>query len=279
MLRIPSKPSPILMLALLPATLAATQSPAPAAPTQTSVPAASDPAKPSLYTYTAPDRSASASLPTGWTVTRGGETVIVMTSPNNETIILGDTFIVKSAPNIPKQSPADGIDLSIPNSASSAEKFAAIVDTAQFVAKASPPKIKIASSTPFKAAVGVTCASLDGSITDDKGNFIFRAVVCSLPVDVGGTYKVIVELWQAPPAIAAREKSLAQMVLASYRVPPPWLQKKLAPHTAPPVLPMPSISPLPSDRETECFDLAVLRQVPESKLPDYCRTGAQTGPQ
>lgn len=268
MLRISCTPSHILLLALFPATLAFSQSPAP-----------SDPAAPAstLGTYTAPDASASASLPTGWSITRAAETRISMTSPSGETIDLGGTFIVKNAPYVPNQSPADGIDLSVPNSASLAEKFTDIVMTAQYVAKASPPHLTITSSAPFTAHLGFSCATLDGSYTGDKGAFTFRAIVCSLPVDAGNTYKIISKFWQAPPAIAGQDKSLAEAVLASYRVPPALLQKKIAPYYAAPAATL--VNPPPPMSVTECFDLAVLRGVPTDKLPEYCRNSVPSGPQ
>jgi hypothetical protein len=233
---------------------------------------------PALQPYNTPDGSAQAGVPPGWKVNKGGETVIQMSGPNGEILNLGTTFIVKDAPYQAGQVPANGIDLSVPNSASLAEKFTHIVETAQFVAKASPPEIKITSATPFTARLGFQCSTLDGSNIGDKGAFTFRAIVCSLPVDSGGTYKVIAKLWQAPPAIADQNKVLAETVLASYRVPQPWLQKKLAPHFAPPpassVLPA---VPLPNDLDPGCFDLAIIREVPADKLPAYCYN--HTGPQ
>lgn len=271
MLRTSCTPSHILLLALFPASFAFAQSPAPSA--------AADPAAPvsTLGTYTAPDGSASAGLPTGWSITRAAETRISMTSASGETIDLGGTFVVRNAPYIPDQTPADGIDLSVPNSASLAEKFTDIVMTAQYVAKASPPHMTVTSSAPFTAHLGFSCATLDGSYTGDKGAFTFRAIVCSLPVDTGNTYKVISKYWQAPPALAGQDKSLAEAVLASYRVPPALLQKKIAPHFAPPAVPL--VNPQPGLSATECFDLAILRGVPTDKLPEYCRHSVPSGPQ
>lgn len=272
MLRIFRTPSHILMLALVPVTLVHAQTPAPIDPR------APIPAPPTLSTYTASDGSASASLPAGWTVTRNGETVIVMTSPGGETINLGITFIVKDGPYTQHQKPANGIDLSVPNSASLAEKFTDIIQTAQYVAKATPPLITITSSKLSPATLGFPCATIDGNYSGEKGPFTFRAIVCSLPVDVGGTYKVIAKLWQAPPTIAEQEKSQAEAVLASYRIPPDWLQKKLAPFHTAPAVPVPLTMPR-TDSATECFDLAILRGVPNDKLPEYCRSVAPSGPQ
>lgn len=262
----------ISLLAWLPAAIARAQTHTPSSPTP------SEPPNGSFTTFIAPDGSASASLPAGWTITRSAETVIVMTSPSGETINLGTTFIVKDAPYTLHQTPANGIDLSIPNSASLADKFSAIVQTAQFVAKEKPPLISITSTRPTTVPAGFNCATIDGNYTGDKGPFTFRAILCSLPVDTGGTYKVITKFWQAPPSLAEQDASTVASVLSSYRIPQPWLQKKLAPHFAAPV-PVIAPQPQPPDSQFECFDLALLRDVPPEKLPAYCRTGAHSGPQ
>ena len=272
MLCISLRPSHFLLLTSMIAVQAPAQTTAPSTPSNSAEPANS------FTTYTATDDSASASLPAGWTVTRNGETVIVMTSPSGETINLGTTFIVKDAPYRPDQVPANGIDLSVPNTVSLAEKLTDIIQMAQRAAKATPPLISITSSKPSAAPVGFPCATIDGNYTGEKGPFTFRVIVCSLPVDAGGTYKVIVKLWQAPPTLAEQDEHIAETVFSSYRVPQPWLQRKLAPHFAAPPAATP-LQPPPSDSQFECFDLAILRDVPADKLPEYCRTGAHSGPQ
>ena len=272
MLRICYRSSLVLLVLLMIGVYAFAQ----AAPSTPSNPATPDA---QFTSYTAPDGSASASLPAGWTISRSGETVVVMTSPTGETINLGTTFIVKDAPYSPHQTPVNGIDLSIPNSASLADKFSDIIETAQFVAKAKPPLISITSSRPSAIPVGFPCATIDGNYTGDKGPFTFRAVVCSLPVDPGGTYKVIVKLWQAPPTLAEQDEHIAETVFSSYRIPQSWLQKKLAPHNSAPAAVAAPSQPPSTDSQFECFDLAILRDVPTDKLPEYCRTAPRSGPQ
>ncbi len=48
-------------------------------------PAAAAPAIP-LQTYTAPDQTASAGVPSGWKVVSGAQTVITMTGPQGESL-------------------------------------------------------------------------------------------------------------------------------------------------------------------------------------------------
>jgi hypothetical protein len=123
---------------------------------------------------------------------------------------------------------------------------------------------------------------MSGTFTSKTGPVAFGVVMCSLPVDVGGTYKVMMKLAQAPPAIAAQEKALAGAVFASYRVPPAMLKKKLAPHNSPPPPPMPTgvsggggMPSIPGyspndPMQNGCFDLVVIREEPDWQLPIKC---------
>lgn len=237
------------------------------------------PSAPTLKTYTAPDQSAQAGVPPGWNVSKGAETVIVMTGPNDETISLGNTFVVKNASFQAGQKPGNGIDIDIPNSASLGEKLTDIMRNGAAMSGAPDPQTRIASTTPIPLQ-GVQCGRLSGTFTGKTGPLAFGAVVCSLPVDVGGTYKVMMIMAQAPPNVAAQEKALAGAVFASYRIAPAMLQKKLAPHFTPPppsAMPRPgaggigSIMPSPNDPvQNGCFDLVVIRETPNYQLPRKC---------
>lgn len=237
-------------------------------------------AAPTLKAYTAPDQSAQAGVPPGWNVSKGAETVIVMTGPNGETISLGNTFVVKNAPFQAGQKPGNGIDIDIPNSASLGEKFSDIVQNGAAIGGSPDPQTKIASTAPIPLQ-GVQCARISGTFVIKTSPLAFGAVVCSLPVDMGGTYKVMMILAQAPPNVAAQEKALAGAVFASYRIAPAMLQRKLAPHFAPPPQPaIPSrpggggiggIMPSPNDPvQNACFDLVVIRETPNYQLPRKC---------
>ena len=244
------------------------QSPAPAA-------------APALKPYTAPDQSAQAGIPPGWNVTKGAETVIVMTGPNGETISLGNTFIVRNAPFRAGQRPENGIDIDIPNSASLGEKLSDIMQSGAAVSGGPDPQTKIASTAPLPLR-GIQCGRLSGTFAGKTGPLAFGGVVCSLPVDAGGTYKVMMIMAQAPPNVAAQEKALAGSVFASYRIAPAMLQRKLAPHFLPPPQPVAPIGPggggiggyMPSPNDpvqNGCFDLVVIRETPDWQLPAKCR--------
>lgn len=246
---------------------------------------APSPAVPALQPYTAPDQSAQAGLPPGWKVTRGAETVIVMEGPSGEQIALGNTFIVRNAPFQLGQQPANGIDLSMPNAASIDQKFIMLEQWAASLKGASDPQVKIASATPIPLMGGrISCGRLSGSLNSLKGPVTFGVLICSLPVDTGGAYKVMMKIAQAPPNIAAQEKALAGAVFASYRIPQAMLQKKFAPHFAPPPPPPAGAgggaagagmsSALygleGANTAAECMDLGVIREEPNWELPRKC---------
>jgi hypothetical protein len=236
---------------------------------------------PQLQPYTAPDNSAQAGVPPGWKVTKGAETVIIMTGPNGENISLGTTFVVKNAAFQPGQKPANGIDLSMPNSASLDQKLTMLEQWGAAMSNKPDPEVKIASSTPIQVPIpNVQCGRIAGTLNSSNGPAAFGMLACSLPVDTGGTYKFMFKMAQAPPNVAAQEKALAGAVFASYKVAPAMLQKKIAPHFAPPPPPvrMPSTPVIggggvPSFGDTtnsECFDLVVIRETPKYQLPRKC---------
>jgi hypothetical protein len=243
---------------------------------------------PSLQPYNAPDQSAQAGVPPGWKVTKGAATVIIMSGPNGETINLGGTYIVKNAAFQLGQQPSGGIDLSMPNSASLDQKFTMLEQWGASLANAADPQVKIASNTPMQVPLaGIQCGRMSGTFNGKTGPLAFGLLMCSLPVDVGGTYKVMMKLAQAPPTVAAQEAALAGAVFASYRIAPGMLQKKLGPNFIPAPMPAPSVSPgggtgggggggggmMPSPDDpvqNGCYDLVVIRQTPKYQLPRKC---------
>ncbi len=231
-----------------------------------------------LTPYTAPDQTVSAGVPPGWTVSRGGNTVVVMTGARGETIFLGDTIVARNAPFIAGQRSNNGVDINMPYSATLAQKFTMIIEQGVALAGGQPPQLKIASSAPIAMppALG-QCARFVADGLSTAGPIRVMASVCSLPLDSGGTYKNILLMAQAPTVIAAEDAPIAQAVFASYRVPAAMLQRKLAPFAAPPVVTttggarMPAMPAGASGGDTsQCFDLVVIRETPRSQLPMSC---------
>jgi hypothetical protein len=209
-----------------------------------------------------------------------------MSGPNGENISLGQTFIVRNAPFQLGQKPAGGIDISMPNSATLDQKFAMLEQWGASMNNAADPQVKIASSAPIPLSIpNIQCGRATGTFNGMKGGLAFGILMCSLPVDSGGTYKLMFKLATAPPPIAAQEKALAGAVFASYRVAPAQLKLKFAPHFAPPPPPMASGSANAAaaainqqtmnmmhgaDVSATCMDLGVIREEPNWQLPQEC---------
>ena len=240
---------------------------------------------PQLTPYTAPDQSASAGVPSGWKVTSGSQTVITMAGPKGETITLGNTMVVRNAAFQLGQKPANGVDLSMPNSATPAQKFTWILQQNAAIGGKPALQLSIASATPLQlpATLG-QCARIVATNTAASDLMTIAALMCSLPLDSGGTYKVMFKLAQAPAAVAQQESAVASAVFASYQIPVSWLQKKLAPHTstaAPAstgqsnaataaILRSTAAAQAASLNSANCFDLAVIRETPNRLLPRSC---------
>jgi hypothetical protein len=251
--------------------------------------ASSGAATPALQPYTAPDQSAQAGVPPGWKVVKGGQTVVQMTGPNGETISLGQTFVVRNAPLQLGQQPSNGVDLSMPNSANLADKFTMLEQWGASLAGAGDPQVHFASSAPIQLSIpNVQCGRGTGTMNSKSGQVAFGLLICSLPVDTGGTYKLMFKRATAPPNVASQEAALAGAVFASYRVPSAQLQLKFAPHTAPPPPPQQMMAPGVGNAATaatnaatmnmmrggqvssDCMDLGVIREEPNWQLPQEC---------
>ena len=207
--------------------------------------------------------------------------MIQMTGPEGETVSLGNTVIAKDGAFQLGVHSENGVDLSMPYSATLEQKFTMILQQGAALANKVTPQVTIDSMTPLplpEAAghCGRIIADVAGHSTATK----VMAVFCSLPVDSGGTYKNIMMVAQAFAATAAQAAPAAQAIFESYRIPTAWLEKKLAPFTAPPAA-VTSAAATASNRSTmastaeadnsvNCFDLSVLRQTPTYDLPRRC---------
>jgi hypothetical protein len=250
---------------------------------QSAKPAATAAPTAQLQTYTASDQSASAGIPAGWKVTQGGNTVIQMTGPQGVEVSLGYTFIAKNAAFQLGQRAANGIDLSMPYTASLGQKLTMIVEENSAISGKTVSQIVINSSTPIQlpATLG-QCARLVASFTGQQGPMKMMVVFCSLSLDAGGDYKNILLEAQASAAVAAQVAPTAQAIFRSYRIPATWLQRKLAPQNAAPAVSGNEAAAIAAINRTtaigiqgantsaNCFDLAVLRQTPTYELPRSC---------
>lgn len=235
-----------------------------------------------LQPFTAPDGSASAGVPPGWRVTAAKETLIVMEGPNQETIYLGKDFLARNAPYQVIGQPG-GIDLNMPYQAALGQKFQMIV-MASSSADGVQAQVHINSASPIQAPAALgQCGRFFADI-NGKDAMKSEALLCSLPMDTSGVYKNFFKLAQAPPSVASRERPLAEAVFASYRVPPEWLRRKLAPFTPDAALPGGTGGGADAPRaggggaapgqpgfDADCFDDILIREMPPDELPAKCK--------
>ena len=247
-----------------------------AAAQQSAAPASTAPSI-ALKPYTAPDQSASAGVPSGWTVTSGSQTVIQMTGPQGAEIVLGKTFIARNAAFQAGKRGTGGTDLSMPYSANLEQKTTMILQQGAALGGMPAPQITFTSATPIQLppALG-QCGRFVLNATSTKGPLMIMGVFCSLPLDSAGIFKNILIEAQAPASVAPQDAPIASAVFASYKIPASMLQKKVAPFTAPP-MPAGGVGAagmLPelkaSDTFADCFDESVIRGYGPNQLPQEC---------
>jgi len=248
----------------------------PQAPAQTTTSAA---ASVQRQPYTAPDKTASAGVPSGWKA-EGSQTVITLTGPQGETIALGRTFVARNAAFQAGQKGAGGTDLSMPYTAPLTQKLIMIYQQGAAVSGQAAPQITFTSATPMQVpAILGQCGRFVANLTGPAQPQKIMGVFCSFPLDTGGAFKNVILVAQAPASVAAQDAPIASAVFSSYQIPQAMLAKKLAPFTAPPpVLPRgaaPGMSSTAyalqqSNISATCFDEGVIRGYGPRQLPQEC---------
>jgi hypothetical protein len=242
----------------------------------------SAPAAPTgLQAYTAPDQSASASVPAGWKVTKAVNGVIQMSGPNGEAISLGNGLFVKNGAFQLGQKASGLISMTMPNQATLAQKYAMVWQQAAAAAGDSTERVNVTSATPVPLGKVAQCGVFLGSATNSKGASNFESRFCSLPMDTNGIFKLFWMNASIPASLAKQERATAEAVLASYKPSTASLKQILQPAT-PPLPPMgvaaggaamssAMYAEQMADQSSTCMDEAVIREVPERQLPAYCR--------
>jgi len=238
---------------------------------------AATPAAAKLTPYTAPDKSASVGVPSGWKVTKGANAVIQMSGPQGESISLGNTVYVRNGAFQAGQQPNGPIAMSMPYQATLNQKYVMLWQQAAASSGKPAPQVNFISATPIPLPKTIAeCATYLGTMTQAEGTVKFESRFCALPLDSGGIFKLFWMTAFIPEALAAQERATAEAVLASYKLAPATVNALFQPLTPVVRVPvgggggMPSI-PGAEDHSSECMDLRVIREVPERLLPSYCR--------
>jgi hypothetical protein len=231
-----------------------------------------------LTTYTAPDQSASAGVPAGWKVTKGAFGVIQMSGPNGEAISMGNGIFVKDGPYRPGQKANGLIEMSMPNQATVAQKYAMLWQHAAEAVGGPNPNVVVVSAKPIALGKIAQCGIFLGSMTNAQGPQKFESRFCSLAPDTNGFYKLFWMNANIPANLATQERATAEAVLSSYKISTDTLKVLLKPLTPP--IPPPSAvqggmssemwAQRMQDQSSTCMDLGVIREEPAWKLPSYC---------
>jgi hypothetical protein len=233
-----------------------------------------------LTPYTAPDKSASAGVPSGWKAA-GSQTVITLTGPQGETIGLGRTFVARNAAFQAGQKGAGGTDLSMPYTAPLTQKLIMVYQQGAALSGQAAPQITFTSAAAMQVpAILGQCGRFVANLTGPAQPQKIMGVFCSFPLDTGGAFKNVILVAQAPASIAAQDAPIAQAVFASYQIPQAMLAKKLAPFTAAPAIPKGVVVPAgmssaayalqQSNVSATCFDEGVIRGYGPGQLPKEC---------
>jgi hypothetical protein len=229
--------------------------------------------EPSAATATTTDKTASVSLPAGWTLAKGSQGFIYVTGPHDERINLGVIAIGKNASSI-GSNPGGAIAFALPYSASLKTKFTAILQGGAAKQGAPAPQIAFASQTPTKLPM---CTLFAGGWTAGADSRKFEAVLCSLAPDYLGLYKNLVFLAQVPASLATQDRPIVEKIVGTYRVTPDMFKKMLAPYTPAPPRPAggaavaaPGLAPYQDPTNSDCFDYNVIRESPPWEVPMHC---------
>jgi hypothetical protein len=244
---------------------------------------------PSLQTYAAPDKSASAGVPAGWKVTKAAYGVILMSGPQGEQIGLGAGVIAHNGAFQAGASAPAPIGITMPNQANLGQKLMMVFAQAAAQKGEAMPQVNIVSATPIGISPQIAqCGTFLGAMTTQQGTSKFETQFCSMAMDSNGFYKVIWKMATIPAAQATQERATAEAVLHSYKISMASLKQLLQPLT--PKMQMPrstgggmggggggGMSPgdingeIGADHSAICMDEGVIREEPERLLPSYCR--------
>ena len=219
------------------------------------------------------DKTATVSIPEGWTLAKGSSGFVYVTGPQDQRINLGLIALGKNGPAGVGPTTSDVL-ITMPFTSSLKDKFTAILQAG--AAQQGKPKLAItyASESPTRMQM---CSRFLGSWMDGSDSRSFEAIVCSLRPDWLGFYKNIVFLLQVPTSRAAQDRPVVEKIAHTYRVTPDMFRKMLATYTPLPPAPatgpapmMPGLAPYQDPTNSECFDYSIIRESPPWEVPMRC---------
>lgn len=173
-----------------------------------------------LQTYQLPDQTASARLPSDWTVVATGVGFIQARGPNGELALFGVMIPAKDAS--PTGISAAGI--TEPYSDDPEQKFLQAINWIRAHNNKPAVQARFISSTPITAppAFG-NCNNIVAVLNGGVGA---ETDFCALPEDGSGNYRDFFKVVGLPLRVAKQERTLMEAILASYRLNMQAIQKQ-----------------------------------------------------
>jgi len=184
-----------------------------------------------LQPYTAPDKSASVGVPSGWQVTNAGSGAIAMAGPQGEAVNV-KVIVAHDGPFQLGQKGPGGADLTMPSSARLSDKLVMVLQQQAALNGMPVPQLKYLYQAPIKmpsgmGQCGMFAISAAGGANPGDGMGIF----CSFDDSSARFFKSFLMYGAAPTTIAAQTVPTVQAVFRSYKLAPGWTQKMLSPYT------------------------------------------------
>jgi hypothetical protein len=195
-------------------------------------------ATPPLHTVTAPDNSASLSVPDGWKVdSNSGRGAIIVHGPNGELLAM-DMIRTAIDPTNPFQVSAQRRRLQVimpgtlvyPFHGNLMNDFTNMFQAWRRAAGQGPAKIQVDKLEPVQAPQGNHCVHAMGHMDiDGKGMQAFNDLMCAIdPIPSFGGYSVILSHALLPSAVADKERDLQKAIITTYKMNSQVVNQQLA---------------------------------------------------
>ena len=184
-----------------------------------------------LQPYTAPDKSVTAGVPSGWQVTNAGSGMIAMAGPQGEAVNV-EVIVAQDGPFQLGQKGPNGADLTMPSSAKLSDKLVMVLEQQAALNAMPVPQLKYLYAAPIEipsgmGQCGMFAISATGGANPNDGMGIF----CSFGDSSAQFFKSFLMYGSAPTTIAAQTVPRVEAVFKSYKLAPGWTQMILSPYT------------------------------------------------
>jgi hypothetical protein len=184
-----------------------------------------------LQPYTAPDKSASAGVPSGWQVTNAGSGAIAMAGPRGEAVNV-KVIVAHDGPFQLGQRGPSGADLTMPSSARLSDKLVMVLQQQAALNGMPIPQLNYLYQAPIKMPSGMgQCGMFAISAAGGPSPADAMGIFCSLDDSSAKFFKTFLMYGAAPTTIAVQTVPTVEAVFKSYKLAPEWTQKILSPYT------------------------------------------------